>query len=176
VYLYKQALALEIEGRDMLVPITGHRKEFDDYRTIFIGEYKTDLIRNYKLSDNEAHEKAAVIIDSSFSDDAKRKNNTLFRIVKNIDGVQRNVGYIWLLSSPEDRSVFVMDFCILPEFRQQHLGTEALTALFYQLEQSGNKEIKLRVDPDNEPARKLYKKVGFDITGINMARKLNSSM
>ncbi|WP_213992887.1 GNAT family N-acetyltransferase [Sodalis sp. dw_96] len=159
----------------MLVSIKGHGKEFDAYRTIFIHEYEMDLTRNHKLSEYEAHEKAVNIIDSAFLGEVGITNNSLFRIVKTISGAQHNVGYIWILSSKKDKSPFVMDFYILPEYRKQSLGTEALTELFYQLAQNGNTAITLRVDPDNQPALNLYKKVGFNITGINMARKLNSA-
>ncbi len=159
----------------MLVPIKGHGKEFEAYRTLFIHEYEMDLVRNHKLNDYDAHEKAVNIIDSSFLAEAGKNNNALFRIVKSIEGAQHNVGYIWILSSAKDNSAFIMDFYILPEYRKQSLGTEALTELFYQLAQNGNTAITLRVDPDNLAARSLYKKVGFAVTGINMARRLNSA-
>ncbi|MCC8368365.1 GNAT family N-acetyltransferase, partial [Xenorhabdus sp. PB61.4] len=95
-------------------------------------------------------------------------------INKTISEKSCNIGYIWILATPKEKSIFIMDFYILQKYRNKKLGFESLQKLMSVLEVSGIKSINLRVAPDNMAAIRLYEKIGFYATGINMSLKNNS--
>ncbi|ACS85468.1 GNAT family N-acetyltransferase [Musicola paradisiaca] len=154
----------------VLTECTGN--DIGAYRNIFVEEYRNDLIKNHHLEQSEAHKKAIDTFNSSFSDNHPEQNNSLLRITKDLKGEPCHVGYIWLLYSPREQSVFIMDFYISQEYRNKKIGYESMCYLISMLECSNVTTIKLRVEPDNQMAIGLYKKAGFDITGINMVHKI----
>ncbi|QOL14195.1 GNAT family N-acetyltransferase [Dickeya dianthicola] len=160
----------------MLVLTECTENDIGAYRNIFVEEYENDLIRNHHLSQSEANKKAIDVFNSSFSDNQPEKNNSLLRITKKLNDEPCHVGYIWLLYSPKEQSAFIMDFYVSQAYRNKKIGYEAMSYLISMLEHSNMTTIKLRVEPDNQTAIGLYKKVGFDITGINMVRKITSTV
>ena len=146
--------------------------EIGEYCAIFVNEHKMDLIRNYQLSQLEAHQKANATFNTSFPDNQPAKNNSLLRITKILSDVPCHVGYMWLLYYPEEQSVFIMDFYISSEYRNKKIGHEAMINVIAMLEKKQMATLKLRVEPDNQAAIVLYKKSGFDITGINMTHRI----
>jgi ribosomal protein S18 acetylase RimI-like enzyme len=56
---------------------------------------------------------------------------------------------------------FVDDLYVQPHARRQGLGRLAMETLFAECRRRGVRALHLEVDPDNEPARDLYAKLGF---------------
>ncbi|PHM54470.1 GNAT family N-acetyltransferase [Xenorhabdus sp. KK7.4] len=150
-----------------------YKEEIISYCDIFIEEYSNDLIKNHQLNRQQAYNKADNIIKSSFPDYQPEKNNSLYIINKSFSEQSCNIGYIWILETPEEKSIFIMDFYILQEYRNKKLGFESLQKLMSEVEIFGIKSVNLRVEPDNIAAIRLYEKIGFYATGINMSRKTN---
>ena len=146
--------------------------EVAEYYPLFVNEYKMDLIKNYQLSQLDAQQKAHATFSTSFPDNQPAKNNSLLRITKILSDIPCHVGYMWLLYYPEEQSAFIMDFYISPEYRNQKIGHEAMNNVIAMLEKKKMATLKLRVEPDNQAAIGLYKKTGFDITGINMTHRI----
>ncbi|CDH26800.1 GNAT family N-acetyltransferase [Xenorhabdus bovienii] len=151
-----------------------YKNEIILYCDIFIENYSNDLIKNHQLDRQQAYNKAVNIIKSSFPDNKPEKNHSLYIINKTISEKSCNIGYIWILETPGEQSIFIMDFYILQKYRNKKLGFESLQKLMSELEVSGIKSVKLRVEPDNIAAIRLYERIGFYVTGINMSRKTNS--
>jgi ribosomal protein S18 acetylase RimI-like enzyme len=61
---------------------------------------------------------------------------------------------------------------VLEQFRSQGYGRAALAVLEEHLVKSGAKQLKLRVAYKNKQALALYEKLGFNITGYNLAKTL----
>ncbi|WJV68738.1 GNAT family N-acetyltransferase [Pectobacteriaceae bacterium CE70] len=154
----------------ILTECTGN--DIGAYCNIFVEEYENDLIKNHHLNQSEAHKKAIDVFNSSFPDNRAEKNNSLLRINKMLNDKSYHVGYIWLLYFPKEQSVFIMDFYILHEYRNKKIGYETMNDLISMIGRSNVTMIKLRVEPENQAAIGLYKKIGFDITGINMVRRI----
>ncbi|PHM68872.1 N-acetyltransferase [Xenorhabdus sp. KJ12.1] len=150
-----------------------YKEEIILYCYIFIEEYSNDLIKNHQLNRKQAYNKADNIIKSSFPDYQPEKNNSLYIINKSFSEKSYNIGYIWILETPEEKSIFIMDFYILQKYRNKKLGFESLQKLMSEVEIFGIKSVNLRVEPDNIAAIRLYEKIGFYATGINMSRKTN---
>ncbi|URK89244.1 GNAT family N-acetyltransferase (plasmid) [Rhizobium sp. RCAM05350] len=62
------------------------------------------------------------------------------------------IGYVWYCLDDEQCSVFLCDFCIIPEQRGKGQGRPTLIALEAMLCTHGYNEIKLRVAADNARA------------------------
>ena len=58
-----------------------------------------------------------------------------------------------------------LGMALLPEARGLGLGTALLEALFAKLREDGIERVSLSVDPDNKPAVKLYRRMGFEEAG-----------
>lgn len=83
------------------------------------------------------------------------------------------MGYLWHSIKMSDKSTFIYDFFVSSEYRGFGFGTQSISALETQLQTIGISQIKLRVAYHNERALKLYKDVGFEITGFNMSKKIS---
>ena len=73
-------------------------------------------------------------------------------------GQEKGYGYI-NNTTPE------LTFALLPEYRNQGLGTQLLQQFLDQLAQKGYVSISLSVDPESHACR-LYRRFGFEDTGI----------
>lgn len=104
--------------------------------------------------------------------DLQPKNQHLFSIIDDSSG--QDLGMIWLEIKPEGRnpSAFIYDFVINKEFRGRGIGKQALLAAENVLRSLGVKTVSLHVFNDNTAAKKLYEKVGFEISSYNMRKKL----
>jgi ribosomal protein S18 acetylase RimI-like enzyme len=54
---------------------------------------------------------------------------------------------------------------VAPELRGRGLGVELLSYAFQRLRERGAAEVSLKVDENNEPAIRLYRKYGFTVKG-----------
>ena len=72
----------------------------------------------------------------------------------------------------KDHKAFIFDFVIDEEFRGKGFGKQALRAMDEKLKSMKVESVGLHVFGDNITAQELYKKVGFQITGIHMKKDL----
>ncbi|MDO5037946.1 MAG: N-acetyltransferase [Tissierellia bacterium] len=62
-----------------------------------------------------------------------------------------------------DDLVYLSDFAISKDARGQAIGTQFLKQVLGEIKNQGFKTVRLTVEPDNDPAVALYKKLGFEI-------------
>jgi len=74
----------------------------------------------------------------------------------------------------KDQKAFIYDFIIEESFRGKGYGKQALVALDEKLKSMDVQSVGLHVFGDNVTAQELYRKMGYQITGIHMKKKLNS--
>jgi ribosomal protein S18 acetylase RimI-like enzyme len=83
------------------------------------------------------------------------------------------VGVLWLAVPPwKPPQAFVYDFLIYEPYRRRGYARQALLALEEKVRALGLDTIGLHVFGHNHAARALYEKAGYEITNINMAKKL----
>jgi ribosomal protein S18 acetylase RimI-like enzyme len=58
-------------------------------------------------------------------------------------------------------SAFVKDLVVDPDVRGRGVGEALLRTVFHAFKQRGAQEVRLKVQPDNMTARRLYARVGF---------------
>ncbi|MBG0760511.1 GNAT family N-acetyltransferase [Vibrio cidicii] len=146
--------------------------EYPDYCQYFIDDYSQEIAENYGHSLDLAIELAKKDLYRCFPDGLESSEHSLLCIDAEIDGRMKLVGYLWHSVKIEERSTFIYDFYILNEYRGFGYGTQSISEFENQLKYNGINQIKLRVAYYNERALKLYKDVGFEITGFNMSKKI----
>ncbi len=72
------------------------------------------------------------------------------------------------------QTLYIHALYVLPEYRQHGVGTALLHAALVWGEQLGCVEAELSVLPHN-PARQLYKQLGFQVRGVEMRKEMTSA-
>ncbi|MFK7800984.1 MAG: GNAT family N-acetyltransferase [Anaerolineae bacterium] len=153
-----------------LRPIT--QLEFPNYSKLFIADYAAEIESNYRYSAEKSRAQAQQELKNDLPQGIKTPNQFLCCLDKKEAGT---VGYLWYTLYDHGKTAFILDFILLERFRGLGLGKESLVALEAKLEPTGVEQIKLRVAGDNKRAFKLYERMGFSITGINMIKHLSNN-
>ncbi len=83
------------------------------------------------------------------------------------------VGYLWIgPSSTDERAWWVYDVEVEESHRNQGLGRQAMQLAEEEAQRQGAASLGLNVFGHNESARRLYEKLGYEITSIQMKKDL----
>lgn len=94
---------------------------------------------------------------------ASELNNRLSLWLVALDGEQV-VGYVG--SQTVLGETDMMNIAIHPNFRNKGIATELIYALIKDLSERGSHSLMLEVRATNEPAKRLYEKMGFESVGV----------
>ena len=81
------------------------------------------------------------------------------------------MGLLWV--QVKGQNAFIYDFQLDEEFRGKGFGKQALAAMDEELKSMNVQSVGLHVFGDNVNAQELYKKMGFEVTGMHMKKRLN---
>jgi len=144
--------------------------EYDDYRNYCVNDYGQELVQNYGYSLATAKEIAEKELQRCFPNGVSTQEHQLMCITHADDDGW--LGYLWYNINTETSMAFIYDLYITPDFRNLGYGSQALAQLEHHLKPQGIDELKLRVAYSNHQALELYKRIGFNITGYNMCKRL----
>lgn len=146
--------------------------EFTTYLKRAINDYAQDKVDAGNWQPSEALEKSRQGYQSLLPEGVSSKDNYLFRI-ENEQGTY--LGMIWFKADFEGPkpTAFIYDFVIEEAYRRKGYGKQALLALEEKVKALEIDTLALHVFGHNKGARKLYEQVGYEITNINMAKKLS---
>jgi ribosomal protein S18 acetylase RimI-like enzyme len=144
-------------------------QEYAGYLAYFLPDYALEITANYDLSPTDALAQAKQEIATDLPDGVDTDGQVLLSILDRDEGL---VGYLWYKPDLPTKSAFIYDFHILPGLQGKGLGKAALKALDALLLAQGITQIGLRVAADNVRAQRLYRTVGFRVTGVNMIRRI----
>lgn len=150
-------------------------EEYRKYLDYFISDYAAEISSNYRIPLEEANLRA----QNEIGEDLPQGPHTAGQDLLCIDhpgnaGQDQLVGYLWVSPDRTSNSVFINDFYILAEHQGQGFGREALSELEERVSKEGFREIRLRVANSNMRARKLYEALGYEITGVNMSKRIEN--
>lgn len=147
--------------------------EFPAYLAYFIPDYAAEIAANYRVAEADARVQAEREIAQDLPEGPQTAGQDLFCI---LDGTGKGdlIGYVWYRTDRDRRSVFICDFCILPDHRGQGRGREALGTFESLMGRQGYREIRLRVAADNARAQHVYAVGGFRVTGVNMSKHIGA--
>ena len=143
--------------------------DFDHFLEHEIGEYANDHVRNGNWSPEGALEKSRKEFESLLPNGIQSKDQYVWSI---LDEDKNKIGVLWV--QVKDHKAFIYDFIIDEAFRGKGFGKQALAALDEQLNSMDVESVALHVFGDNITAQELYKKMGFEITGMHMKKRLKS--
>ncbi|NCP86380.1 MAG: GNAT family N-acetyltransferase [Anaerolineae bacterium CG_4_9_14_3_um_filter_57_17] len=147
--------------------------EQDDY-TIFyereIVDYAHAKVAAGNWPADEALAKSRAEFESDLPDGPRTKNQFIFTIFE--DEMRQKMGVLWVevkMDAPH-HPAFIFDFVIEEPFRGQGHGKKALLALDEKLQGLGAESVGLHVFGHNKIAFELYKKMGYEVTNIQMRK------
>ena len=155
-----------------LVPMKA--TEYESYLAISIREYAEDKVQSGNWQPMEALERSRQDFQKLLPDGVATKDNYLYDIVDETLGVK--VGMIWLARIMQGTKpiMFIYDFRVDEARRRKGYGEQAMLAAEVQAKALGYDTIALHVFGFNHGARALYEKLGYEITNINMTKKLTA--
>ena len=148
---------------------------FEEFLALSAKGYADDNIRSGRWPGAGSLERAAAELAESLPNGIHTPDNYIFEIAASQEGA--SVGYIWFAVRDQygQRSAFIYDVEIKPEFRRQGYATAAFEAVEKHVAALGIQTVGLHVFAFNEGALALYKKLGFQVTGVNMQKILAGS-
>lgn len=141
-------------------------EDFERFLEQEIRGYAEGHVRNGNWPEDGAVERSRKEFESLLPDGIHSKDQYLWSLM---DG-EKNVGILWV--QVKDQKAFIYDFVIDEAFRGQGYGKQALIAMDEKLKSMDVGSVSLHVFGDNIVAQELYKKVGYQITGIHMKKEL----
>ncbi|MEW5939044.1 MAG: GNAT family N-acetyltransferase [Chloroflexota bacterium] len=151
-----------------LIPMA--QEDYASYLERSIREYAEDHVRNGNWQAEEALEKSRKQFMDLLPDGLQTKNEFIYSLV---DESGEKIGILWVEVKMDatPRRAFGYDFWIKEELRGKGYGKQALAALDEVLKSMQVESMGLHVFGDNLNAQALYRKMGFEITGIHMRKK-----
>ena len=143
------------------------QKDFEEFLEREIRGYAEDHVRNGNWPAEDALERSKREFEHYLPEGIHSKDQYLYSI---IDNSSNKIGILWV--QVKDRKAFIFDFVIDEAFRGQGYGKKSLTALEEKLKSMKVESVGLHVFGDNLIAQELYKKMGFQITDIQMKKIL----
>jgi ribosomal protein S18 acetylase RimI-like enzyme len=151
-----------------LIPI--EQADYDIFLKQEIVEYANDHVTNGNWKAEEALEKSRKEFEQYLPDGPRSKDQFVFTIFE--DGTNRKLGVLWVQVKMDEpgRKAFIFDFIIEEQFRGKGYGKQALAALDEKLIELGSESVGLHVFGHNTNAFELYKKMGYEVTNIQMRK------
>ena len=142
--------------------------DFDPYLRQLVGAYAADHIRAGRWSESEGLAKAWEETRQLLPAGLATPNHLFFSI--RAGSPEENVGAAWLALDP--RGAFLYDLLTFESFRRKGYAEAAMRAIERVARDRGAPKISLHVFADNLAARKLYSKLGYSETNVNMSKSL----
>lgn len=145
--------------------------DYPAYLENSIREYAEDKIKSGQWKESEALEKSRGEFLHLLPDGVHTRNEFIYSIVD--EATNQKLGILWVEIKMDEtpRRAFGYDFIVYEPFRGKGFGRQALQALDQLLISMDVKSMGLHVFGHNAAAFELYKKMGFEITNINMRKK-----
>jgi RimJ/RimL family protein N-acetyltransferase len=143
------------------------QEDFDRLLERGIREYAEDHVRNGNWPAEGALERSKKEFDTLLPEGVHSKDQYVWSLV---DEENNKIGILWV--QVKNQRAFIYDFMIEEAFRGKGFGKQALAAMDEKLKSMDVESVALHVFGDNITAQELYKKMGFEIAGMHMRKKL----
>jgi GNAT superfamily N-acetyltransferase len=143
---------------------------YEAWRQRSVAEYAAEHVKAGNWEAGEALQRAGAQFDELLPDGLATTGQSLWSI-RDADG--RHVGILWVGPRPRtQKALFIWDIAIEPEARGRGLGQAALEALHGWAREEGYERVGLHVFGSNDVARRLYLRMGYVETDVQMEMRL----
>lgn len=134
-----------------------------------VAAYAEEHVRAGNWSEDEALARSEAQFNELLTDGLDTPGHWLWSVV---DPAGEEVGVLWLARGRRDGHAFIYDIEMNPARRGEGYGTAALLALEDWCRANGFSSIGLHVFGHNEGAWRLYKRLGYKETSVQMEKRL----
>jgi GNAT superfamily N-acetyltransferase len=151
-----------------LEPMT--REQYDAYRVFAEDEYAEAIRDSGSMPEAEAREQAAADYAQLLPDGLDSEGHHFWTAYDGDD----EVGMLWLRLKDTSVGVtaFGFDFFVHEDLRRRGYGRALLEAAEVECRERGVVSVGLRVFGNNLAAQALYEQMGFEVTSMQMSRRL----
>ncbi|HEY4387609.1 MAG TPA: GNAT family N-acetyltransferase [Ktedonobacteraceae bacterium] len=146
---------------------------FQQWLAPFILKYAQDHVENGRWSAQDAEKLSAEEIKQVIPDGLSTKDQYFYSIVAEETG--QSVGMLWFGMRQRrggEQTVYVYQIEIDEPFRRSGYATQAFREMEKIVQVLGVHEIGLHTFGSKHAARAMYEKLGYEITNIQMVKKL----
>jgi len=155
----------------MITLIPMEENEFDTFFEDNIVRYAEENVNNGHWQPQGALEKSRAAFQRFLPDGLRSKNQYIFNIFDEEQDLKLGILWVEVKMDEPHRPAFIFDFVIDEPYRGKGYGKKSLAALDEKLKQMGSESVALHVFGHNTTAFELYKKMGYEVTNINMLKK-----
>ena len=154
-----------------LIPMT--QPEYAQWTAQAIADYAGEKVRAGAWDASDALERSRAEFEQLLPNGLASTDNYLYSIWSDDAPLDTPVGMLWIaaLRRPPAQA-FVYDFIIFEPYRRRGYGSQALHALEDKVRGLGLDTIGLHVFGHNHGAIALYEKAGYEVTDINMSKRV----
>ncbi len=137
------------------------KNEFEIVYQWSVEHHAKELMEELHMSEEEAIKETIAEVAEMLPDGFNTEHNNLLMIVAE----NENVGFIWTLHEETEgrKQSFICDFAIWESKRRKGYGVAALYLAEKNAVEAGCHESVLYVGDDNDAARALYQKCGYEV-------------
>ncbi|GAA0595328.1 GNAT family N-acetyltransferase [Virgibacillus siamensis] len=145
-------------------------EKFSQYTQQMVVDYAGEHVKAGNWSEDEAVEKAENQLEQMLPDGLETKEHFLFSVYNN----DEPIGILWLnvRTTPLGTNAFIYDIRLDDEQQGKGLGKATMQELDKYAERHDIRKISLHVFAHNHRAFELYKKMGYEMTNIQMSKIL----
>jgi len=163
-------MAIEQYNHSMptLIPMT--QSEYEAFVERAIPEYAADNVRAGYWSEFEALEKSREAYEKLLPNGLQTENHYLYTLYD----VNQAVGMIWIRADLENptKNGFIFELYVDEKFRGKGYGKQVMLLIEEKARELGLKSLGLHVFAVNTVACNLYESVGYEVSSLNMTKKL----
>ncbi len=144
--------------------------DFKQFLEVSIDSYAEEKASAGNWKQEEAYEKSKQEFERLLPEGRHTEDHFLYTIVN--QAIEEKLGSLWVKVDNEAKEAFIYEFAINEDKQGRGFGTEAIKALEVLLEKKDIEGLSLHVFGHNTKAIRLYERLGFKTTNINMKKSL----
>jgi ribosomal protein S18 acetylase RimI-like enzyme len=160
-------------GRNEMVKLQNMNKEdFDEYLMNAIIEYAKEKVKAGTWAEEESIKLSEEAFGKIISNGLETENIYFYTVID--PDTEIKVGYLWfkVFQQLTFREAFLFDIIIYDKYQGKGYGKATMIAFEEIAKELKLDKLSLHVFGHNHRAYELYKKLGFEVTDLNMSKQI----
>ena len=160
------------EGEEVMLLKQMSDDEYKEFMESSIESYAEEKVKAGNWKEDEAIEKSKEEFVQLLPEGNHTIDHLLYSLVDSESNVK--VGSLWVHCKVEEKEAFIYEFAVDEEQQGKGYGTRAIQELERILQGQGIEGLSLHVFGHNKKAIRLYERLGFETTNMNMKKTLST--